>query len=83
MTDLNPISPCNVLYRILSEVMANRLEPYLHNLISDKQSAFVEGRLLTDNALIAFEKICNIKRRTQGKNGLDGLKIDVSKADDK
>lgn len=82
MTDLRPISLCNVLYRILSKVMANRLKVCLPHLISDKQSAFVEGRLLTDNALIAFEINHYMKRRTQGVNGVV-LKIDVSKAYDR
>lgn len=57
MTNLRPISLCNVLMRILMKVMANRLWECLPGLISDKQGAFVEGRLLTDNALIAFELI--------------------------
>lgn len=52
-------------------------------LISEKQSAFVEGRLLTDTALIASEINHHIRRRTQGNNGIVGLKIDVSKAYDK
>lgn len=51
--------------------------------ISDKQSAFIEGRLLTDNALIAFEINHYIKRRTQGKIGVAGLKIDIAKAYDR
>lgn len=55
MTKLRPISLCNVLVRILSKVMSNRLKPCLSSVISDTQSAFVEGRLLTENALIAFE----------------------------
>lgn len=80
MTDLRPISLCNVLFRILSKVMANRLKPCLSSLISDKQSAFIEGRLLTDNALIAFELNHYIRRKTQGKNGVLGLKLDISKA---
>lgn len=83
MTDLRPISLCNVLFRILSKVMANRLKPCLSSLISDKQSAFIEGRLLTDNALIAFELNHYIRRKTQGKNGVLGLKLDISKAYDR
>lgn len=49
----------------------------------DKQSAFVEGRPLTDNTLIAFELNHYIRRKTQGVNGVVGLKIDVSKAYDR
>ncbi|KAL8125037.1 hypothetical protein AgCh_012638 [Apium graveolens] len=83
MTELRPISLCNVLFRILSKVLANRLKICLPTLISPNQSAFIEGRLLTDNALIAFEVNHYIKRRTQGKTGVAGLKIDVSKAYDR
>lgn len=83
MTDLRPISLCNVMFRILSKVMENRLKSCLPTLISDKQSAFVEGRLLTDNALIAFKVNHYIKWRTQGANGMANLEIDVSKAYDR
>lgn len=83
MTDLRPISLCNVLIRIVSKVMANRLKDCLAMLISDKQSAFVEGRLLTDNALVAFELNHYIRRKRQGANGVVGFKIDVSKAYDR
>lgn len=83
MTDLRPISLCNVLMRILSKVMANRLKPCLNTILSDKQSAFIEGRLLTDNALLAFEINHYIHRKSQGKCGVAGLKIDVAKAYDR
>lgn len=55
MGDLRPISLSNVLVRILSEFMANRLKNCLGSIVSEKQSAFIQGRLLTDNALIEFE----------------------------
>lgn len=54
----------------------------LPTLISEKQSAFVEGRLLTDNALIAFEINHYIRRKAQGNTGVVGFKIDVLKAYD-
>lgn len=83
VSELRPISLCNVLMRIISKIMANRLKPCLHSIISDKQSAFIEGGLLTDNALIAFEIKNYIKRKTQGQDGVAGLKVDVSKAYDR
>lgn len=83
MTDYRPIALCNVLVRILSKVITNRLKPCLKDIISENQSAFLEGRLLTDNAIIAFEINHYIHRRTQGKTGVAGLKIDISKAYDR
>lgn len=82
MTDLRPISLCIVMVRILSKVTTNRLKPCLSTIISDKHSAFVEIRLLTYNALIAFEINHYMKRRTQGSKGIAGMKLDVSKAYD-
>ncbi|XP_074369678.1 uncharacterized protein LOC141711143 [Apium graveolens] len=83
MGDLRPISLCNVLVRILSKVLSIRLKRCLGSIISENQSAFIEGRLLTDNALITFEINHYMKRHTQGKVGVAGFKIDVSKAYDR
>lgn len=66
MQDLRPISLCNMLVRIQSKVISNRLKPFLKNIISKKQSVFIEGRLLTDNALVTFEINQYMKRRMQG-----------------
>ncbi|GAU33843.1 hypothetical protein TSUD_393510 [Trifolium subterraneum] len=83
MKDLRPISLCNVLYKMISKVLANRLKCCLDKCVSQEQSAFVEGRLIIDNALIAIEVIHSLKRKTQGRRGGLALKIDISKAYDK
>lgn len=63
--------------------MANKLKPFLDSIISINQSAFVPKRLITDNALVAFEIFHAMKRRGEGKDGTIALKLDMSKAYDR
>lgn len=50
-----PISLCNVNYKIISNIIVNRIRPLLNNIISPYQNAFVPKRLITDNIALAHE----------------------------
>lgn len=83
LKDLRPIALCNVLYKIVPKILANRLKEVLPSIISENQSAFVANRSITDNVHIAFEIIHHMKRKSSGNDGEVALKLDFSKAYDK
>lgn len=82
ITQFRPISLCNVIYRICSKVIANRLKLILPDIISNYQLVFVKNRLIADNVLVAYKVHHIIKSKTLGNNGLMSIRLDMSKAFD-
>lgn len=83
LKDFIPISLCNVIYKVVSKCLVNRLRPLLDDIISPNQSAFISGRMITDNALIAFECIHTINSCTADRGNFCAYKLDLSKAYDR
>ena len=83
MSDLRPIALCNVIYKIMSKMIANRLIVMLDTIVSPTQNAFIPGRSIQDNNIIAFEIMNYFNNKRRCKDYFAALKMDISKAYDR
>ncbi|KAK4382666.1 Transposon TX1 uncharacterized protein [Sesamum angolense] len=80
VADFRPISCCNDIYKIITKILVLRIRGVLDKIISPSQTAFVPGRSISDNVLLAQELFsgynqCRLPPRC-------ALKVDLRKAYD-
>ncbi|KFK28834.1 hypothetical protein AALP_AA7G055000 [Arabis alpina] len=80
VSEFRPISLCNVLYKVISKILARRLQQVMSDMIAPSQYAFVKGRLLVENVLLASELVQGFNKKSVSARGL--LKVDLRKAFD-
>lgn len=78
--EFRPIACCNVIYKVISKVLTSRLAPLLDGIVDKAQSAFISGRLITDNIHLAEQFLRQYERKRLSPRCL--LKIDLRKAYD-
>ena len=82
--EFRPISLCNVLYKIFSKVLANKLKRILPKIITtEHQSAFTKNCLISDNIMVAFETLHSMQHHNSVKDGFMALKLDMNKVYDR
>lgn len=80
ISDFRPISCCNTAYKVIAKLLAARLKQILPDVISNTQSAFIPGRLLLENVLMATELVQGYNWKNITKRSM--LKVDLKKAFD-
>ena len=80
VSDFRPISFCNVIYKIIGKVIANRLKPLLDSIILETHNAFIADRLIIDNILLAFESLHHMKTNCTRKKAFMAIKLYMNKA---
>jgi hypothetical protein len=83
LKDYRPIGLCNVMYKVVSKCLVNSLRPLLGDIISENQSALIPGRMITDNALLAFECMHYMEHGTSLDSSFCSYKLDLSKSYDR
>lgn len=69
---------CNVLYKIISKVLVNRLKSHLPHIVAENQNAFISGKLISD-IVVAHEIFHSLKSRKRQANSYISVKTDSTK----
>lgn len=62
VSEFRPISVCNLLYKIISKLLAKRMQPFMADIISNAQTAFIPGRKIAENVILLREIFHSFKK---------------------
>lgn len=79
MNQFRLISFCNILYKIISKMLVNRLQSVIHFCIDEIQSPLMLERLILEITLAAFQLLYFLKHKKLGRSGLFALKLDMAR----
>ncbi|PKU78251.1 Putative ribonuclease H protein [Dendrobium catenatum] len=80
ISDYRPISLCNVFYKLIAKIIANRLKCVLPHIIHHSQAGFIAKRISTDNIILANEVLREFNGTSSRK--FFCAKLDIRKAFD-
>ncbi|CAL1356487.1 unnamed protein product [Linum trigynum] len=83
MKQMRPTGLCQVFYKIIAKILADRLSCFLPLIVGPNQNGFVKDRSITDNIPIGQEVMQFLKTKTQGREKWMALKLDMEKAYDR
>ncbi|KAL2225402.1 UNVERIFIED_CONTAM: hypothetical protein Sindi_2965300 [Sesamum indicum] len=80
VNDFRPISCCNVLYKIIAKLLVQKISVLLDKIVSPCQTAFIPGRSIGDNIMLAQELFSRYNQMRLPPRC--ALKVDIRKAYD-
>lgn len=79
LRNFRPIGLSNTMYKLVTNIIFNRIKSFLHNIIGPSHASFLSNRRAADNSIVVQEYITHFEK-IKGNNANMILNIDLEKA---